>query len=156
MLEEKPTLMAELISTLLSILDANYELDERTALMLRVSTLISRHLTATLKEVTSTRSKMEMLLLGGSENLQHVEALNQKISSVKSSWLRLERSFGKCYVVWLHDFYSPTSIHSRHMPTGTIEWIRSHIDMTHSMYSTLLDILSSINGLRSTLTGTQV
>ncbi|WGO62789.1 hypothetical protein [Genomoviridae sp.] len=152
-LEEKPTLMAELICTLLWILDDDFNQDVLLSLMLEVSTLTSQLLSATLKSIMITRSRMVMLSLEDSNDQQQMQALELRISTIKSSWHRLERSFSKLSVIWTQDFYSPASRHSRNMPTGTIVWIQTHIDTTQSMNSTLRSFLSSISGLRTTLDG---
>jgi hypothetical protein len=142
----KIMLMAELTYTLLSISEESIEQDELTLSMLAVITQTSHHLTAHLKRVSTIRSKMVMLSQGGLKDQAEIQFQRLVMSGLKSSWQKVERNFFLSSVHLLLELCVPPSPAYQSMPIGSIAWIQSRIDPTHSLCSILLEHQNCLTG----------
>lgn len=130
----------------LSTLAASSDRDLQQSLMLRVSTRISYLVLVTLDVDMTTQSKMETLSLEDWNDRETIHLLLDRMSGLRSSWLRLERSFTTYFAVINQELSQPASRVWRNMPTGTIEWTQNHIRMTTQCALTLQHTRLSMSG----------
>ena len=115
--------MAEFISTYSLISDGSLAVERLMYSMWEAVTLTSRSVDALRGRRTTTQSRMETLLQGGSSDpTKRAEmALGRLIlRGIQSSRLKLLKSFGHFAMTWLHEILLARFPHFRSIATGDI------------------------------------
>lgn len=158
-LEEKITLMEDFISTASLVSSPREALGTAAPLTSTAATQILSQATAHLQLAGIMRQRMETSSQEDSSGRAEgtIEFIQLVLSGMRSSWLKLERSFLSYARIWILDHCVSTSHLFERTPIGGIDWTALRIPIQEVYSSAQTKCLLSIDGhMKILVTATEV
>ena len=154
--QEKPMLMVEITYIALLISEENTEAENPLLSMSLASTRMFHLRTQHHKRVSTMRARMVTLWQGGLQDQMLAKSLEVEVAGMISSLQRVEKSFLASAWSLILDHYAYLSGAYKSIPTGSIERIRSHINIQKGSNAYTMIFQSLVAGYSEFLKGLYV